>query len=373
MRIAFISSLCVPFDAISGIVRQSINWAAAAGHETLLFSHGCEFKDLEAVAVQAAGEVATHPFYRSADVVLFDMGIYYSLFGAVVAAPAGARRLVRFHNVTPRSLMPSWQHDVIDKSIAQLSLLRFAHSVLCVSQYNLDELRKLRVETPAVVRDLPVTIDLNPPLSKHSVDDDVLRIAFVGRFVRSKGPTELLSALDKAVPNITQDRVELDMIGNAEFSDPELLAEVKQRCADLQRRSAGRLVARVHGSAPDAFRDEMLRRADLFVLPTYHEGFCVPVLEALASGCDVVAYDNSNLPHILGGLGTLVPTGDVGALADAIHSRAALHADPAWMKEGYPALADAARGHLRRFEPEPIRDLFLRDLEGDDLPRASDR
>lgn len=370
MKIAFVSGICVPFDAISSVMRQSILWAGEAGHETLLFCHRCEFDDLEAVTAHSPGEVATHPFYRSADVVFFAMGIYYPLFGALITAPTSSRRLVRFHNVTPKSLVQSSQLEAIDKTIAQLSLLRFADSVLCDSQYNLDELRKLGLETPAAVRDLPLTIDVDPPLRKPSVDDNVLRIAFVGRFVRSKGPTELLTALDKALPDIRQDRVELDMIGNADFSDPDLLAQVKQLCAGLRRQSGGRLVARVHGSAPDAFRDETLRRSDLFLLPTYHEGFCVPVLESLASGCDVIAYDNSNVPHILGGLGTLVPTGDIDALAGAIRERAAVQAQPAWSAEGYPALTDAARRHVRRFDPEPIRDQFLRDLEGNDPPRS---
>ena len=44
----------------------------------------------------------------------------------------------------------------------------------------------------------------------------------------------------------------------------------------------------------------------------------MPVLEALASGCKVISYDNSNLPAISGGLAQLVPTGDVAALAAAI-------------------------------------------------------
>ena len=48
--------------------------------------------------------------------------------------------------------------------------------------------------------------------------------------------------------------------------------------------------------------------ADLFVLPSYHEGYCVPVVEALFAGCPVT-YDAGNLPFASGGLGALVPTG----------------------------------------------------------------
>ncbi|WP_147794104.1 glycosyltransferase family 4 protein [Cellulomonas sp. Y8] len=363
MRVAFVTSICVPFDAISGIVRQCVLWAEEAGHETLLFAHDSAFDDLATVRVRTAAEVVTHPFYRSADVVVLDMGIYYTLFGALLAAPEGARTLVRFHNVTPRALVPSWQHDVIDRSIEQLALLRFVDAVLCDSEYNRTELRGLGIETPAVVRDLPVAVALDPPAAKPSADDGVLRVAFVGRFVRSKGPLELIAALDRALPGIPQDRVELDMVGNAEFSDADLLEQTARACEDLQRRSAGRLTARVHRSAPDELRDSVLRRADLFVLPTYHEGFCVPAVEALAGGCDVITYDNSNMPHVLDGLGTLVPTGDVAALGAAIAARAVLRADPVWDAQGYAASADAARRYVARFDPGPIREQFLRDLD----------
>jgi glycosyltransferase involved in cell wall biosynthesis len=363
MRIAFVTSICVPFDAISGIVRQCVLWAQEAGHETLLFAHDSAFEDLATVRVTTAAEVATHPYFRSADVVVFDMGIYYTLFGALLAAPAGARKLVRFHNVTPRALVPSWQHDIIDRSIQQLSLLRFVDAVLCDSEFNRAELRALGIETPAEVRDLPMGVALDPPAAKPSAEDGVLRLAFVGRFVRSKGPLELLAALDRALPGIPHDRVELDMIGNAEFSDAELLTRTEHGCADLQRRSAGRLTARVHRSAPDELRDGVLRRADVFVLPTYHEGFCVPAVEALASGCDVISYDNSNMPYVLDGLGTLVPTGDVEALGAAIEARAAVRADSHWATQGYPAFADAARRYVGRFDPGPIRQQFLRDLD----------
>jgi hypothetical protein len=41
-------------------------------------------------------------------------------------------------------------------------------------------------------------------------------------------------------------------------------------------------------------------------------------MEALKSGCFVIAYDNSNLPNVTGGLARLTPTGDTAALSAAI-------------------------------------------------------
>ena len=52
--------------------------------------------------------------------------------------------------------------------------------------------------------------------------------------------------------------------------------------------------------------DVLPRDAGVFVLPTRHEGFCVPIVEALAAGCKVIACDNSNTPAVTGGLASLV-------------------------------------------------------------------
>ncbi|MBI2504361.1 MAG: glycosyltransferase family 4 protein, partial [Candidatus Latescibacteria bacterium] len=46
--------------------------------------------------------------------------------------------------------------------------------------------------------------------------------------------------------------------------------------------------------------------ADIFALATRYEGFCIPVLEAMAAGLPVVASQTPPIPEILGGTGVLV-------------------------------------------------------------------
>ncbi|MCY3932100.1 MAG: glycosyltransferase family 1 protein [Acidobacteria bacterium] len=58
--------------------------------------------------------------------------------------------------------------------------------------------------------------------------------------------------------------------------------------------------------------------ASLFVFPSLHEGFGLPLLEAMACGAPVVASNVSSLPEVAGSAAVLVDPHDVEALAGAI-------------------------------------------------------
>jgi glycosyltransferase involved in cell wall biosynthesis len=62
----------------------------------------------------------------------------------------------------------------------------------------------------------------------------------------------------------------------------------------------------------------LYRAADALVYPSLHEGFGLPVLEAMACGTPVAAGDASSLPEVVGEAGLLVPAEDVAAIATAI-------------------------------------------------------
>ena len=73
------------------------------------------------------------------------------------------------------------------------------------------------------------------------------------------------------------------------------------------------------GPVPDERLPRIYREADLLVIPSLHEGFGLPVLEAMASGTPVLAANRGSLPEVVGDAGLLVddPT-DPDALAGAI-------------------------------------------------------
>lgn len=72
------------------------------------------------------------------------------------------------------------------------------------------------------------------------------------------------------------------------------------------------------GYVPQDVLPALYSAAELLVLPSHYEGFGLPLLEAMACGCPVVAADNSSMPEVVGDAGLLAPAEDASALAESI-------------------------------------------------------
>ena len=74
----------------------------------------------------------------------------------------------------------------------------------------------------------------------------------------------------------------------------------------------------VRGFVPEADLIELYRNASVFYFPTLHEGFGLPLLEAMASGTAVVSSDVYAVPEVVGDAGILHDPFDVSAHLDSI-------------------------------------------------------
>jgi glycosyltransferase involved in cell wall biosynthesis len=104
------------------------------------------------------------------------------------------------------------------------------------------------------------------------------------------------------------------------------------------------------GFDPDPYR--LMRTASVFVHTARYEGFGVVLLEALASGCPVVATDcPGGVREVLadGKFGALVPVGDDKLLAETMEL----------ILTGELAFPDP-KGHLRMFDLDLVADAYLK-------------
>jgi glycosyltransferase involved in cell wall biosynthesis len=72
------------------------------------------------------------------------------------------------------------------------------------------------------------------------------------------------------------------------------------------------------GYVPDDQRRALFEGASVLVIPSWHEGFGLPALEAMALGVPVVTTDRGALPEVIGDAGLLVAPDEPRALAHAI-------------------------------------------------------
>jgi glycosyltransferase involved in cell wall biosynthesis len=90
-----------------------------------------------------------------------------------------------------------------------------------------------------------------------------------------------------------------------------------------QRAQLGGLLHQL-GPVPEADLQALYAGATVFAFPSFHEGFGLPVLEAMAAGAPVVASDIPPIREVAGDAAVLVPPGDVelwaGALEDLLDS-----------------------------------------------------
>lgn len=128
-------------------------------------------------------------------------------------------------------------------------------------------------------------------------------LLYVGQLIRGKGVHLLLEAMAKMKSPRT-----LDIVGTGNMEgELKLLAE-----------RLG-LKGRVRFNGFQDSPQEWMRRAACVVVPSFwQEPYGLVAAEAVALGRPVVAFAVGGLPEACGGKATLVPPGDIAALADAL-------------------------------------------------------
>jgi glycosyltransferase involved in cell wall biosynthesis len=114
-----------------------------------------------------------------------------------------------------------------------------------------------------------------------------LQVVYAGKLWNAKGLPWLLKALQM----IATPEWQLHLVGGGSGRE-------KEACLRLAQALGERVL--VHGQIPQARLAALFQQAHIFVLPSLFEGLPLVVLEALASGCRVVATDLPGVMEVLG-------------------------------------------------------------------------
>jgi glycosyltransferase involved in cell wall biosynthesis len=362
--IAIVSEPVVRYDAVAAAVADT--WRFLVGDSrwrVCLLATVNELPGLPARTVSGLPELLIDRHFLAADLLIYHFGMWNSVYDALLVGNGHARQAVFFHNVTPAELVASNMRPEIERSFRQLNNLRRAERIWPVSETNADLLRQLDFDAGRI-EVIPLAVG-EPALARlGDKPASPIEILFLGRIAPSKGVRDLVAAIARMRDRGGLPPLRLRIVGNLHASDPEYGDAV------LRGITEGGLTKSVDfvGTVDDATRDRLLREAHILAIPSYHEGFCKPVIEALRAGCIPVGYAAHNLRYIADGLCRMVPPGDVGALADAL-AETILDAGAA-IRDGNARLrldrarltasefAQEAERHVDQFRPERVAALI---------------
>jgi glycosyltransferase involved in cell wall biosynthesis len=270
--------------------------------------------------------------------------VRYSIWsGAVEAAleAPGPLGLV-YHNVTPGELLREANPEVAalcDRGREGLARLRGRPAALIAdSSFNADELRREGLgEAQVVPLLLPAAA---PPERPRTADRERPLILSVGRIA----PNKMLEDAIRAVALYQREHApgaRLALVGS-DAGFERYRAGLERLMGDLGVRGVT-----FTGRVPGAERDAWYRRADAYLCTSAHEGFCAPLVEALAAGVPVVARARAAVPETLGGAGIAIPDDDIAVVAEALHEVVASETT----REG---LRRAAAARLAELAPERV-------------------
>jgi glycosyltransferase involved in cell wall biosynthesis len=312
---------------------------------------------VDTVEAETAGETIPVLDYpgaaESGDVVV------YQFATASAMAPWLAGRsetlVVNYHNITPPDLMAPWDnHLALGQLRAQGDLRLLApRSTLAVadSAYNEAHLAGSGFAATAVI----------PPSAALDAAATAAARSARGRAPRPAGSGARWLAVGRVSPNKALESTIAALAVARAHGDPGATLQIigkpatESYVAALQRYVAELGLAGAvtfAGHASDATVAAAYGSADVLVVTSEHEGFCVPVVEAMSAGLPVVAFDQGAVPEVLGAAGVLVADKDPYALASSIRD---LLADA----PRRAALGEAGRRRLAELDLDTAADRFV--------------
>lgn len=114
-------------------------------------------------------------------------------------------------------------------------------------------------------------------------------------YVGSEQPRKNLPVLLKALAELKKNGIKFRLIKIGPFSGNE-----HSRLIVLEEKLGLKKMITDIGSIPRERLSEFYNSADLFLFPSYYEGFGLPPLEAMACGCPVVTTNCSSIPEVVG-------------------------------------------------------------------------
>ena len=281
----------------------------------------------------------TAPEIAEDDVVLFHMAMGDKMAERFTELPC--RRAVIYHSVTPAAFMEPYSASFAAACRKGKKLLpgMIAKAELLFADSEFDR-QELLSAGARQVELLPLLMRLEKPAPEKKENG-------------SRGHTTVLF-VGRAAPNKRLENVIRAFSCYRHRYDPTarlVLAGDDNAVGGYSARLRGYIAAlgeenvELTGKVSDAELRSLYAGADVFLCMSEHEGFCMPLVEAMSYDVPVAALSAAAVPETLGGSGVLLSSPDPEAAAEALH---ALMTDAEYRE----AVLAGQRERLRAFDYE---------------------
>lgn len=278
-----------------------------AGYNTCIYAENIG-KRIPAGTVQ---HISAVPKLTGEDIILYHLSVGTDLNRKIADYPG--RKIIIYHNITPCEFFigynPTLWQVCKNGRDETIFLADKAEYCLADSNYNKSELQRYGYKCPIDV--LPILIpfdDYRQTPNKDVMDrysgDGFTNILFTGRIAPNKCQHDIIAAFYQ-YHKYYNEKSRLILVGNyvgteRYYEDLRMYAEqlgIEKEVVFPGHIGFDEILAYYH-------------LADIFLCMSEHEGFCVPLVEAMYFSIPVIAYDSSAISDTLSGSGFLLKEKD---------------------------------------------------------------
>lgn len=300
-------------DAIGDSARRVRRMLRELGHTS----------DIYALTVDddLRGDVQTFDDGRATagDVTIFHYAVPSPMTEAFAQLPRG--RVLQYHNVTPAHFFASYDAGIFRLATIGREQIRSLAGrtdlALGDSEYNRQELESFGFTNTGV---FPIAIDVDRichaaprPALEQVLSDGLANFLFVGRIVPNKKIEDHIR-LAEHYKRYVDLEYRFIFVGKTD-GVPRYYNTVRALIAEYQLPSDRFIFT---GPVPDEDLATYYRTARVYISLSEHEGFCVPLLEAMAADVPVLAYASTAVPDTLGGAGVQFAPKDLEYAAELL-------------------------------------------------------
>ena len=256
--------------------------------------------------------------YRDAPVDPKGWLLYQASTGSPIAdwlADRPERVLMNWHNITPASFFAPWEpHVGVELAAGRRQIADLAartELAVCDSAYNEEELVALGYRRTTVVPILLDTSTFGEPVARRPPAAGATWL-YVSRVSPNKAHHDLLKAF-AVYRRVYDGQATMRLVGGS--SSHRYSSALQELAHALRIADAVDWM----GDASDAAKHAAFRDADVFVALSDHEGFSIPLLEAMHHRVPVVAYGAAAVPETLADGGLCLPSKEPTRVAAAVH------------------------------------------------------